>query len=920
MKKQELILSIILFALVLGMFMFTITPTLPFWDCGEFISCSYSLGVPHPPGTPLMILLGNMFVRIFFFIKEVALRVNLFSAITSALASVMLFLISAKVFRRVNPSPDRQEEIVNYGASFLAAFLASFLYSFWQSAVEAEVYNPALLMILTVIYLSLIWWDKLEESNDDKFVMLIIYIAVLSIGIHMLPLLALPGALLFFIIIAWKKHYDLSVSLIAFSIFFAFMYLTMTKEVLALLFLGLFLSVISVVVLDSMVKERKVNYAKVFSYLGIYIILIFISISTYAVLIIRAQHNPYINIAAPVTMKELWDVFNRKQYGPMNILPRKTDFGIGTLSAIIEQFKMYFKYYSWQFSPYFRGEAIEPTALLRILSAVFMALVSATGLYGIFVHFKREKKTFVMIFIIFLLLSAGLVTYLNLKYSPSDPDPKHIEREVRERDYFYAPSYFLFMFFFAFGIRELILSLKRKKEKASMLSLSQLTAFAFVAILAITPIFANINSNVNRRNNWIADEYAKNMLDTPKDNSVVFTNGDNDTYPLWFEQVVKNHRTLNRSEGKGVMVCNLSLLNTPWYIKQMRSYGVPVGLTDKEIENLVPVRLENKEVLYIRDLVIRSIICASSGIKCERNILYSTSDEFKTLVLDKYHADSINVYFSVTVSEDARASYRKNAVLEGLAYRIVGSDEAKIYPNMIDIETTKRNIFDIYEYDYILDENIQKDDNIDRIMTNYAAGFLQLGLYYAQIDSFDISIDYLRHGRKFYVYDRNSVTMQICRFLLDMKRYEEAEIEITEAIDNTKNENDKIMLKAMLAEMHLELKSYNKATSFYIEITQKFPKEGMGYSGLLRIYRETDDSLSYKNLISSLKTDPEKLGATIGFMYMQKKDPISLLDLLNIWLTLRPGDVQVEEIKRELLTWNSYKEALKIQKNSENER
>jgi len=114
--------------------------------------------------------------------------------------------------------------------------------------------------------------------------------------------------------------------------------------------------------------------------------------------------------------------------------------------------------------------------------------------------------------------------------------------------------------------------------------------------------------------------------------------------------------------------------------------------------------------------------------------------------------------------------------------------------------------------------------------------------------------------------------------------------------------------------MYLERKNYAEALKFYIEITQKFPKEGMGYSGLLRIYRETNDTLSYNGLVSSLKTDPEKLGSTIGFMYMQKKDPVSLLDLLNMWLAIRPGDIQVEEIKKDLLSWDSYKEALKSNK------
>lgn len=905
MKKQTII-SAVLFIVVLSGYLYTITPTLPFWDCGEFISCSYTLGVPHPPGTPLMVLLGNLFTKIFFFLEEVALRVNLFAALSGAMAAVFIFLISMKVFRRINSEPSKSEMLINYIVSVAAALMGSFFYSFWQSSVEAEVYTPSGLIILLVMWLSLTWWERLEESNDDKFVILIIYITVLSIGIHMLPLLALPGSLLFFIIIAWRKYFDLAVSLISFSVFFAFMYLAMTKEMLILLIIGLFLGIVSIVLIDYFVTDRKVNYKKVFTYLGIYIGLVFIAVSTYAVLIIRARHNPYINIAAPVTLRELWDVFNRKQYGPMMLLPRKTDNGIGTVPALVEQFKMYFRYYSWQFTPYFRNEIANPSAIVRILSAMFMSLVSATGLYGIFAHFKREKKTFILIFVTFILLSAGLVFYLNLKYSPSDPIAAHEPREVRERDYFYAPSFFFFMLFYAMGLRELLLSFKRKlqgKGFMGMFSVPQIVIVALIIILTFTPFFANINSDVNRRDNWIADEYAKNLLSTPRDNSIIFTNGDNDTYPLWFEQTVKDFRTLDRENRKGVMVVNLSLLNTPWYIKQMKSFGVPIGMTESQIDNIMPVRLSNGEVLLIRDLAIRSMICATSGLPSSNELLYATKDDFKRKVLDVYKADSVDIYFSVTVAESARSPYKNNAILEGLAYRITSTEEALSFPNYVDVEQTIYNIENKYSYKSILNPALLKDDNVDRIMTNYAAGYLQLGIHFAQLDSVDQSIKYFKQGRNFYTYDPMQVTMNIISMLLQSKRFEEAGKEIEMALAKETDPDKIAALEAMLAEVYMEKGEYEEATGIYNAVIEKYPNEGLGYAGLMRIYKRRNDTEAYQKALAELVMDPQKMGGVIGFLYMQKAERDILIDLLEAWLKLRPGDPQAVELLDEIKGW-----------------
>ncbi len=909
MFKKEKIIGALLFIIVLGGYFYTITPTLPFWDCGEFIACAFTMGVPHPPGTPLMVIIGSVFTKIFFFISEVAVRVNLMSAISSALSALFLYLIMMNIFSKLKQKPGIKTQWINIISSFSAGLAASFFYSVWLSSVEAEVYTPSMFITLLLVWITLKGWDRLNEANDDRFIFLIIYLAVLSVGISMLPLLALPGCFLFFIIVGWNKHYDLSVSIISFSVFFAFLFMGMTKESIGIVIAGGIFAVLAIVITDYLSKNKKVNYKNVFKYLVVYLVLIFIAITPYLLLIYRARHNPYINIAAPVSFSELWDVFNRKQYGPMVFLPRNTDTGIGTFPAIMQQFGMFLKYYSWQFGEYFRPIQVIGGGFIRFLSSFLMAVITATGLFGMYAHFRRDKKTFILLMITFLLLSVGLVLYLNLKYSPSDLIASHQPREVRERDYFYLPAYFFFMLFGAFGIREIMLSLFKsgkeqvEKVKGFLFSPIETTVIVVILLIAIMPFVMNFKSDANRRGNWIADEYAKNMLITPEPNSIVFTNGDNDTYPLWFEQTVREFRVFNAGTD-GVLVVNLSLLNVNWYIKQMKSFGVPISMTDSEIDNLLPVRLPNGDVLMTRDIVIRDILYTNTtGKKAPKKVLYSTNREFTENIMMDYQSDSINVYFSVTVSENARAVYKNNCVLEGLAFRVVSNIEALQYPALIDIEKTNRMINEEYKYEYILNDKLITDDNVDRIKTNYASGFLQLGIYYANIDSLDLALEYFKKGRVFYIYDQMSVTMNMVQILRKQKRFEEALREIEYAMENESDAERIASLTTLQAEIFIGMGDYNNAMSIFKDISEKFPEEPAGYIGILRIYKAMNDSLNYSSMMNKLVNQPQRLGNAIGFLFMQHLEKDILIELLDNWLRVRPNDTQAVDIRNKVSNW-----------------
>ena len=167
---------------------------------------------------------------------------------------------------------------------------------------------------------------------------------------------------------------------------------------------------------------------------------------------VRAHANPAINETDPSNFSALWDVISREQYGPMKMYPRKTQLetNLTPFIALFEQIKIFFKYFSWQYFPYPRESDVNnPLKYTSIAGTYIYVLI---GLWGIFTHYKKDRKSFYLFFILYLLVSLGLVFYLNLKFSPSDPNPAHRGREVRERDYFWAPAFFLFMFYVAIGL------------------------------------------------------------------------------------------------------------------------------------------------------------------------------------------------------------------------------------------------------------------------------------------------------------------------------------------------------------------------------------------------------------------------------------------------------------------------------------
>ena len=180
----------------------TIEPTASFWDCPEFITTAYKFEVGHPPGAPFFMLLGKLFTLFVTDATQVAKMVNTMSAMLSAGCILFLFWSIthlARVLIHDNSKEMTVAQIVAIMASGVAgALVYTWSDTFWFSAVEGEVYAFSSFMTALVFWLILKWEDNADEPHSDRWLVLIAYLAGISIGVHLLNLLCIPAIVLVF--------------------------------------------------------------------------------------------------------------------------------------------------------------------------------------------------------------------------------------------------------------------------------------------------------------------------------------------------------------------------------------------------------------------------------------------------------------------------------------------------------------------------------------------------------------------------------------------------------------------------------------------------------------------------------------------------------------------------------------------------
>jgi hypothetical protein len=203
MKRFKLLNNIfgwLAFAIAAITYLLTMEPTASFWDCGEFISAAYKLDVGHPPGAPFFMLTGRFFTLFASDPSQVALMVNALSALCSAFTILFLFWTITHLARKVVAKSEDDYTLANLiailGSGLVGALAYTFSDTFWFSAVEGEVYAYSSLFTAIVFWAILKWERVADRPGSDRWLILIAYLMGLSIGVHLLNLLAIPAIVL----------------------------------------------------------------------------------------------------------------------------------------------------------------------------------------------------------------------------------------------------------------------------------------------------------------------------------------------------------------------------------------------------------------------------------------------------------------------------------------------------------------------------------------------------------------------------------------------------------------------------------------------------------------------------------------------------------------------------------------------------
>ncbi len=223
MKNYRLVNNIVgwtVFLVAAVTYLMTIEPTASLWDCGEFIASGFKLEVGHPPGNPVFMVLARFFT---LFAggdtSKVAVMVNSMSALASAFTILFLFWTITHLAGKILLGRDDKYSVTRVIAVMAAGFVGALAYtfsdSFWFSAVEGEVYATSSLFTALVFWAILKWEDVSEEKYADRWIILIAFLMGLSIGVHLLNLLAIPAIVLVYYFRKFKYSWKgLSVSLV----------------------------------------------------------------------------------------------------------------------------------------------------------------------------------------------------------------------------------------------------------------------------------------------------------------------------------------------------------------------------------------------------------------------------------------------------------------------------------------------------------------------------------------------------------------------------------------------------------------------------------------------------------------------------------------------------------------------------------
>ncbi|TDO04697.1 protein O-mannosyl-transferase family [Sunxiuqinia elliptica] len=894
MKNYKFINNVtgwLVFLVAAVVYLMTIEPTTSFWDCGEFITTSYKLEVGHPPGAPFFMILGRFFT-IFADPSSAAMMINALSALASAFTILFLYwTITHLAQKLVGPEKEYSlgHTVAIIGSGVVGALAYTFSDTFWFSAVEGEVYASSSLITAIVFWAILKWENVADEPHANRWIILIAYLMGISIGIHLLNLLAIPAivfvyyykkypvtrngiiaSLVISILLLGIIMYGIIPGVIKIASWFELMFVngfglpfnTGTIFYAALL-IGLIVFGIHYTTKKNLVLWNTVLVA---------FMVIIIGYSSFAMIVIRSSANTPMDQNSPDDVFSLLGYLNREQYGdrplftgqnyntpldPQNpyvedkpyyiqkdgkyvvsdirqkpqydsrfttFFPRmwssqsqhikdyqswagvegKTvqitnrqgepeTIKLPTFGENLQFFvryqvvHMYMRYFMWNFvgrqndiqghgdvlsGNWLSGINFIDSARLGDQSDLpakyannkarntYYFLPLLLGLLGAFFHYHRNKKDMWVVSLLFIMTGIAIVVYLN-QY-PHQP---------RERDYAYAGSFYAFAIWIGLGVLAIPELLKKWLPYTSTA-----IAASVLSLFLVPGVMANENwDDHDRSNRYTARDFGANYLNSCEDNGIIFTNGDNDTFPLWYNQEVEGVRT-------DLRVCNLSYLQTDWYIDQMRrqayeSNPLPITFTedqyvqgkrdviylmnDPRIKGAVDLKkaldfvkddnpktklTQADNAAYIpskrlflkvdKEAVIRNKVVPEAQYDQIVDTIfidfgnknYVTKDELMVLDMIANSNWERPIYYAITVGRDKYLGLQDYFQLDGFAYRFtpVKTEQSGIYFGRVNTERMYQHMMNDFKWGNMNDPKVYIDENNQRMMMNIRNNFNRL--------------------------------------------------------------------------------------------------------------------------------------------------------------------------------------------------
>ena len=650
--------------ITLVVYALTLAPTVSFWDSGEYITCSWVMGIPHPPGVPFFILMGRFSTLLFGFIPEVAARVNLLCALAGVASMGLVTRLVQRWCRRMGFTPDFYRPV-----SVTAGLLSAFSYTIWRNNNATETYAMALLLTMLILWVFDLWLERrIRGVPAGRLLLLVGYLMALSIGNHLSALIVVGPIALMYILYAIRGK-----------------------------------------------AHEWRNPGFILCFIG----LVLLAFSVHLYMPLRAIQQPEVNETDPSRYSEFRDALERKQYGQVSIFARKGPFE--------KQLALYAEYHSWQTG--------RPAAWQRVLGTGgevagtgLWVMLAAAALLGLGVLAAKRPDLLVLVGGTFFMASLAFVVYLNFKTGEEGT----LLGEVRERDYFFGASFALSAILASMGGGTVIRYLGGRR--------------AIWALLLVPLTALGVNWHFcDRSGDYVARDYGINLLSSCAPNAVLITNGDNDTFPLWFAQGVLGVR-------RDVVVSNLSLMNTPWYTHQLMARDpLLLSYPAEQVDSLRPVFIWGPNFFHVsadglpvtsafdRQLLdmtfsgswpwsaTRDGLCIpvpSMGLGAQGSLVMQ--DLLLLDMIRRYPIHGRPVYLAGTVSRENRAYVEKYLAMEGIAYRVMDNPVTAGEVNA----GRSLELVESYLYTGLADPSVYKDDQAVQIARNYMGAWNALANHF----------------------------------------------------------------------------------------------------------------------------------------------------------------------------------------------